>query len=89
MTVQFRGKRRAVREANFLSAAQLDDGKWIKATPYHWRRKLQCGHVIDFWPTTMKAQFAWFNPDQGCHDLELSDNAFGKISGLLDYEVAE
>ena len=88
MTMVLKGKHRSTREANLLLAEGLDDGKWSKATPWHWRRALKDGSFIDFWPTTMKAQFSWFKSKDGCHEYELVDNAYQRIDELLKQEEA-
>lgn len=84
--MELRGKRKATREANLKLAEGLDDGNWIKVTPYHWRRTHRLGHRVDFWPTTMKAQFSWFDAKAGAHDTELVENAYEQIDAYIKKE---
>lgn len=84
--MELHGKKKNTREANLRRAEELDDGKWSKPTPYHWRRALASGDYVDFWPTTMKAQISWLNSKNGGYTVEMVVNAFARIDELLKAE---
>ena len=51
-------KRRAAnwKANNMRFSANIDDGKWVKHTDYHWSRDVD-GNRLDYWPSTKKYQF--------------------------------
>ena len=45
------------RAENLEAAEERDDGGWTKHTQWHWSRRTEDGRLLNYWPTTNKAQF--------------------------------
>ncbi len=46
------------RKAERIEEAQRkDDGGWVKHTAWHWQRRTENGESLNYWPSTVKAQY--------------------------------
>lgn len=53
----FKALQKAGRAENLEAAEDRDDGGWTKHTQWHWSRRVGDGLLLNYWPTTNKAQF--------------------------------